>query len=61
MKRLLFGLLTVIVIFGVIGCSQPASANLLKSDKPRIASPVVSASDMNTLVNGNSEFAFDLY
>jgi len=49
------------MIVGLIGCSQPASAELLKSDKTRIASPVVNPSDMTTLVNGNTEFAFDLY
>jgi serpin B len=46
---------------GLFGCSQPASGELLKSDKARITSPVVDQSDMTTLVNGDSEFAFDLY
>jgi serpin B len=46
---------------GVIGCSQPVSAEILKSDKPRITSPAVGSSDINTLVKGNSEFAFNLY
>ena len=49
------------MIVGLIGCSQPASAELIKSDKHHIASPVVNPSDMTTLVDGNTEFAFDLY
>ncbi|MCJ7744152.1 MAG: serpin family protein [Dehalococcoidales bacterium] len=61
MKRLLFLMLAIVMIVGLIGCSQPASAEVLKSDKDRITSPVVNSSDMKTLVNGNSEFAFDLY
>jgi serpin B len=54
-------MLAIVMIAGLIGCSQPASAEVLKSDKGRITSPVVNSSDMETLVNGNSEFAFDLY
>jgi serpin B len=61
MKNIFFGLLTVVLIIGVIGCAQPVSADVLKSDKPHITSPSVSSSDMNTLVKGNSEFAFNLY
>jgi serpin B len=54
-------MLTIVMTVGLIGCSQPASAELLKSDKNRITSPVVNPSDMTTLVNGNGELAFDLY
>ena len=61
MKRLLFLMLAIVMIVGLIGCSQPTSAELLKSDKDRITSPVVDFSDMTTLVNGNGELAFDLY
>ena len=61
MKRLLFLMLAIVVIVGLIGCSQPASAEVLTSDKDRITSPVVNSSDMTKLVDGNSEFAFDLY
>jgi serpin B len=61
MKRLLFLMLTIVMTVGLFGCSQPASGELLKSDKARITSPVVDQSDMTTLVNGDSEFAFDLY
>jgi len=61
MKRLLFLMLAIVMIVGLIGCSQPALAEVLKSDKDRITSPVVNPSDMTELVDGNSEFAFDLY
>ena len=61
MKRLMFLLFTVIMIIGLSGCSQAVSAGEVKSDKARITSPVVNTSDATTLVNGNSEFAFDLY
>jgi serpin B len=61
LKKILFVLLTVIVIVGVIGCAQPVSAEVIKSNKSRITSPVVSASDMDALVKGNGEFAFNLY
>lgn len=61
MKNLLLLVLAVAVVFGLAGCAPAASADVLKSDKERIATPVVSSSDMTTLVNGNSEFAFNLY
>jgi serpin B len=46
---------------GLFGCSQPASGEILKSDKARITSLVVDQSDMTMLANGDGEFAFDLY
>jgi len=61
MKKLLFLMLAVIMIIGASGCSQSVSAGEVKSDKPRDTSPVVSTSDLNTLVEGNSEFAWELY
>lgn len=61
MKRLLFLMLAIVMMVGLIGCSQPASAEVLKSGKDRIASPAVNSSDMTELVDGNSEYAFDLY
>ncbi len=61
MKSILFSLLAVVIMAGAIGCSQPVSAEEVKSNKPRITAPVVSASDMGALVEGNGEFALDLY
>ncbi len=42
--------------------NQPAAAfQVLRSEKERITSPVVSPSDLQALVDGNTAFAFDLY
>jgi len=54
-------MLAVIMVIGASGCTQSVSADEVKSDKPRDTSPVVSESDANTLVNDNSEFAWELY
>jgi len=44
------------------GCGVFAiGGELVKSDKPRDTSPDVASSDLNTLVTGNTDFAFDLY
>ena len=53
--------LMVIVILGFAACSQPASAGILQSEKPRVTTPVASQADLSTLVDGSSEFALDLY
>jgi len=60
MKKVL-SVLMIIVIIGLTACSQPASAGILQSEKPRVTEPQVSQGDLATLVDGNSEFAFDLY
>jgi serpin B len=61
MKKLLLTILAVLLVLPLASCVQPASAGIIKSDKQRIAAPVVSQSDEESLVNGNSAFAFDLY
>ncbi len=61
MKKIIFILLSTIMILGLASCGQPASASEVKSDKPRVTSPNVSIADETTLVSGNSEFAWDLY
>jgi serpin B len=63
MKSVVLSLLMVVVL-GVTGCTQQAqqvSAEVLKSDKPRVTSPTVNQADLATLVDGNSAFALDLY
>jgi len=50
-----------IVILGLTACSQPASAGILQSEKPRVTEPQVSQGDLAILVDGNSELAFNLY
>ncbi len=64
MKRMLLSLLLVTVLLGVAGCnevSDTAQADLAQSDKPRETSPDIASADLTDLVDGNSEFAFDLY
>jgi len=53
--------LLAIVLLGLTACSQSVSAEVLQSEKPRNTKPRVSQNEMATLVDGNSEFAFDLY
>ena len=60
MKKVL-SVLMVIVIMGLTACSQPASAGILQSEKPRVTEPPVSQGDLATLVDGSGDFAFELY
>ena len=61
MKNLFISVLMVIVLLGLAACSQPASGQVLQSDKPRNTSPAVNEADVATLVDGNNAFAFNLY
>lgn len=60
MKKVLL-ILMVFVLMGLAACSQAAAAEILQSEKSRNTEPQVSQDDLITLVDGNSEFAFDLY
>jgi len=61
MKKLIYFVLVTLVI-ALVGCAaQPVSGDVIKSDKPRNTSPVVDKADMDSLVNGNNTFNFDLY
>ena len=60
MKRVL-SILMAIILLGLTACSQAAADEILQSEKPRISEPQVSQDDLVALVDGNSEFAFDLY
>jgi serpin B len=53
--------LMVMVMVGLGACSQVAGGDVLQSEEPRDTAPEVSAADLDTLVEGNSAFAFDLY
>jgi serpin B len=59
MKKIILTFLAGILLMALIGCSQQVQASELKSDKPRITSPP--ATDLNSLVDGNTAFAFNLY
>jgi serpin B len=61
MKKIVLLLLAGILLLALMGCNQPVQASELKSDKPRDTSPAVNSADMNSLVEGNSAFAFNLY
>lgn len=59
-KGLLF-FLSLVLTASLAACSQPVSAEVIKSDKDRITSPDVSSDELEMLVEGNNEFAFELY
>jgi len=61
MKKTLFYLITLCLIGSLVGCTQPVAGRELKSDKQRISYPDVSQIEVESLVDGNSAFAFDLY
>jgi serpin B len=64
MNRRLMVVLVLVLLLPLIASiqlAQPAVAEVLKSDKERITSPVVSPSEQALLVEGNSAFAFELY
>jgi serpin B len=61
MKKTILLTLVAITISGLVACAQPAAGSVLQSDKPRLTSPDASQTDVTTLVEGNSAFAFDLY
>jgi serpin B len=50
-----------LILLVLAACTQPASGNVLQSDKPRDTAPPARPADLTTLVEGNSYFAFDLY
>ena len=61
MKKTLLGVIAVAVSLVLLACSSPVAAEVLKSNKARNLSPLVSAGDLSELVADNSAFAFDLY
>jgi serpin B len=44
-----------------VATPEPVQVSTLQSEKPRVTSPQVNESDLVTLVDGNGEFAFELY
>lgn len=61
MKKIILCLLVSAVVLGITGCAQAVSGEVIQSDKPRDTSPSVDEADLTSLVEGNNEFAFDLY
>jgi serpin B len=62
-KALLFvvSALMVVLMVGLTACSSATAGEVIQSEEPRDMAPDVSAADLETLVEGNSAFAFDLY
>lgn len=62
MKKIVIFIVIALLLSSLVACSVPAaSAMTVKSDKPRIISPVVESTDLTTLVDGNTAFTLDLY
>jgi serpin B len=61
MNKIFISVLMVVIMLGLVSCAQPAAGEMVRSEKPRLASSEVSQADVTTLVSGNSVFAFDLY
>lgn len=61
MNKILTAVLCVMLCGILTACSSPVAAEVLKSDLDRIKSPQVSQVELDSLVTGNSQFAFDLY
>jgi serpin B len=61
MKKALILVLIVLLLLPMTACNQAAGGELLTSGKERITSPDVDPSDQALLVEGNSDFAFELY
>jgi serpin B len=59
-KKLLMVIMAV-VLLGLTACARPVSGNVLKSEKPRDTAPQAGQTDLTALVEGNSDFAFNLY
>jgi len=52
--------LGLVLVSGLAACSQPASTDIVSSDKPR-STATVGKADLASLVDGNNTFAFGLY
>ncbi len=61
MKRTSVFAAILVVMLGLTACTQPASGEVIQSEKQRSTSPDVSQAELAALVNGNSTFTFDLY
>ena len=61
MNKRLIAVLVALLLLSMIACTQTAPGELLKSDKERITSPDLNATEQALLVEGNTAFAFDLY
>jgi len=49
------------LLLNLYACAQPELKEEVKSDQQRISSPAITQSDLVQLVDGNNDFALDLY
>ena len=61
MSLLLVAVLLLAILLALPGCDSSVKPAMAVSDKQRVTSPDVAASDVIALVQGNNAFAFDLY
>ena len=61
MKKILVTILVIALLLPLAACTNTAKAEVIKSNVKRETSPDISLADGETLVEGNSSFAFDLY
>ena len=61
MKKIILSIFASTMVFSIAACTSAPAATLLLSAVPRDTSPSVSTSDEQALVDGNSEFAFDMF
>ncbi len=60
MKKIIALLLVISTIFALFACTK-SEPEVIESEEPRENEPEVSLTDLDMLVGGNTEFAFDLY
>ena len=56
-----FGALIVLFVLLMFGCQAASGAELIISNEKRDSMPSISGTDFQVQVDGNSQFAFDLY
>ena len=61
MKNIWLLIFTVLALIAIVGCTQPAAASEIKSDKPRETSPSMTPADAAALTQGNGTLALNLY
>jgi len=61
MTRVKSLLMAFITVFALVGCTQSVSAEVAMSDKPRDISPDIDTGQLQMLVEGNNQFALELY
>ena len=61
MKKVILTALSALLLLCAMSCSQPVYGQELRSDKERDDNPAVSSAELAELVEGNTEFALNLY